>query len=207
MNKHRQEKIKIACHGQSLLMCYLFILADILFLLPFSLVVSTTPLFINTTLPRSGMQTRRRQTQAAKAELDTREESHTASSEDQVMRDDTIAESTKDEPMEEAVASVPELPVTPVTPVKTRRRLSESKLAAASPKRVKAKAAGAGSSPSSMLQRYSRLMEIPHSAILTQVVWVFDDKYQWWPGKVGTHRSEEKNLFVFLSLNRVFSTF
>ncbi|KAF9341247.1 hypothetical protein BGZ91_010079 [Linnemannia elongata] len=27
-------------------------------------------------------------------------------------------------------------------------------------------------------------MEIPHSAILTQVVWVFDTKYQWWPGKI-----------------------
>ncbi|KAG9068209.1 hypothetical protein KI688_011804 [Linnemannia hyalina] len=82
-------------------------------------------------------RTRRRQTQVAKADP----ESHTASSVDQVMRDDTIAESTKeDEPMEEAVASVPKLPV---TPVKTRRRLSETKL-----------------------------------------VWVFDDKYQWWPGKI-----------------------
>lgn len=120
------------------------------------------------------------------------------------MRDDTIAESTKeDEPMEEAVASVPELPV---TPVKTRRRLSEPKRAAASPKRAKVKATGAGSSPSSMLPRYSRPMEIPHSAILTQVVWVFDDKYQWWPGKVGTRRSEEKNLFVILPLDSI-STF
>ncbi|KAG0069838.1 hypothetical protein BGZ89_002039 [Linnemannia elongata] len=27
-------------------------------------------------------------------------------------------------------------------------------------------------------------MEIPHSAILTPVVWVFDTKYQWWPGKI-----------------------
>ncbi|KAF9137987.1 Structural maintenance of chromosomes protein 3 [Mortierella sp. GBA39] len=127
-------------------------------------------------------RTRRRQAQVAKADLDTREESHTASPVDQFMRDDTIAESTKeDEPMEEAVASVPELPV---TPVKTRRRLSEPKRAAASPKRAKVKATGAGSSPSSMLPRYSRPMEIPHSAILTQVVWVFDDKYQWWPGKI-----------------------
>ncbi|KAG0071611.1 hypothetical protein BGZ90_012195 [Linnemannia elongata] len=127
------------------------------------------------------MQTRRRQTQIAKTDLHARKESQTASLEDQGMRDDIIVESTKDEPMEEVVALVPDLPA---TTVKTRRRLSEPKIAAASSKRVKAKATGDGSSPSSILQRYSRPMEIPHSAILTQVVWVFDTKYQWWPGKI-----------------------
>lgn len=153
------------------------------------------------TLPRSGMQTRRRQTQIAKTDLPARKESQTASLEDQVMRDDIIVESTKDEPMEEVVALVPDLPA---TTVKTRRRLSEPKIAAASSKRVKAKATGDGSSPSSILQRYSRPMEIPHSAILTQVVWVFDTKYQWWPGKVGTRRPEEKILFVILLLTEHF---
>ncbi|KAF9297451.1 hypothetical protein BGZ88_010071 [Linnemannia elongata] len=127
------------------------------------------------------MQTRRRQTQIAKTDPHARKESQTASLEDQVIRDDIIVESTKDEPMEEVVALVPDLPA---TTVKTRRRLSEPKIAAASSKRVKAKATGDGSSPSSILQRYSRPMEIPHSAILTQVVWVFDTKYQWWPGKI-----------------------
>ncbi|KAF9156498.1 hypothetical protein BG015_004710 [Linnemannia schmuckeri] len=138
---------------------------------------------MNTTLPRSGMQTRQRQKQVAKTDIDIRKESHTAVIEGQIMHDDAITKSIREvELMEDAAASsVPELLM---PPVKTRRRLSEPKSATASPKRVKAKSTGAGSSPSSMLQRYSRAMEIPHSAILTQVVWVFDDKYQWWPGKI-----------------------
>jgi hypothetical protein len=147
---------------------------------------------MNTISPRPGMQTRRRQKQVAKTDDDTRKESPiTAAMDDEVMGD-TISESTReDEPMEEVVASVPELPV---TPVKTRRRLSEPKTPAASPKRVKSKSTT--SSTSSTLQRYSRPMEIPHSDILTQVVWVFDDKYQWWPGKVLHVVSEAGMIFL-----------
>lgn len=135
---------------------------------------------MNTILPRSGMQTRRRQKQIAKTDDDTREESHSAVGMDDEVMGETITESTReDELMEAAVVSVPELPV---TTVKARRRLSQPKPAAASPKRAKLKLTASSTSP--MLQRYSRPMEIPHSDILTPVAWVFDDKYQWWPGKV-----------------------
>ncbi|KAF9086148.1 hypothetical protein BGX23_009107 [Mortierella sp. AD031] len=129
------------------------------------------------------MQTRRKK-QVAKTE--SQAESQSVATEDEVMLDTTTAtatnnannhtESIADEHME---ALVPE-PM-PVTPVKTRRRLSEPSPAAAtsSPKRAKAK-----SSASSLLQKYVRTIEVPHSATLTPVVWVFDDKYQWWPGKI-----------------------
>jgi len=121
------------------------------------------------------MQTRR-QKQVAKT--DTHPEPQSALVEDQMVFD-CSSEIINDEPMEEAVASVPGLSA---TPAETRRRLSEPKPAAASPKRVKTKSSA--SPESSMLQKYVRTVEIPHSDILTTVVWVFDEKYQWWPGKV-----------------------
>ncbi|KAF9131056.1 hypothetical protein BGW39_002317 [Mortierella sp. 14UC] len=131
------------------------------------------------------MQTRRQKQMATTQELQA--ESHGAVMEDELMHDSNIDSIRDDEPMEDAVTSVPELPVTsvpelPVTLVKTRRRLSEPMPTAASLKRMKAKSTTP--TPSSMLQKSIRTMEIPHSAILTQVVWVFDDKYQWWPGKI-----------------------
>ncbi|KAF9354119.1 hypothetical protein BGX26_008059 [Mortierella sp. AD094] len=30
----------------------------------------------------------------------------------------------------------------------------------------------------------TKKIEIPHSAKLPRIVWVYDDKYQWWPGKI-----------------------
>ncbi|KAF9900370.1 hypothetical protein EC991_007444 [Linnemannia zychae] len=98
--------------------------------------------------------------------------------EDDLMRDSNSDSIRDDGPME-VEASEPELPV---TPVKTRRRLSESNPAVESPKRTKAKSTTLMTS--SVLQKGIRTMVIPHSAILTQIVWVFDEKYQWWPGKI-----------------------
>jgi hypothetical protein len=98
--------------------------------------------------------------------------------EDELMHHSSMEPIRDDEPME-TVTSVPE---PPMTPVKARRRLSESKFVVASSKRMKTKSTAPA--PSSMLQNSIRTMEIPHSAILTRVVWVFDEKYQWWPGKV-----------------------
>ncbi|KAK3826666.1 MAG: hypothetical protein J3R72DRAFT_457678 [Linnemannia gamsii] len=139
------------------------------------------------------MQTRR-QKQVAKTEDDIQVESQSRTViEDEVMHEAataTIITTTstdsiqEDEHMEVEEASMTSVPELPVTPGKTRRRLSEPKSAAASPKRMKTKKLSTSTMPSTVLQRSIRTMEIPHSAILTQVVWVFDEKYQWWPGKI-----------------------
>ncbi|KAF9921920.1 hypothetical protein FBU30_008012 [Linnemannia zychae] len=126
------------------------------------------------------MQTRRKK-QASKT--DNIAESQGSAMEDEVMHVVNSESIDHDEPMVEAEASVPEQQL-PTTPVKTRRRLSEPKLAPTRSKRIKSKSTAAITHPSPSLQRFIRTPEIPHSALLTPIVWVFDEKYQWWPGKI-----------------------
>ncbi|KAF9173848.1 autophagy protein 17 [Mortierella sp. AD010] len=38
--------------------------------------------------------------------------------------------------------------------------------------------------PASSSANKTKKIEIPHSAKLPRIVWIYDDKYQWWPGKI-----------------------